>query len=304
MPGQVDGSWHDVDVHKVIHHPTLDVPFMSMHDDLLSRVEDLHEGVLLFLHFIESLVAGLVVFNAVHKIEESIILVHVPVVRAIDLHFPNVSFDNLGVVAVGLHKEQLEAKPLTDDVVDELAPFIGCVGRIVHSHFSFRLQPFAHVFKSIQGTLAADGHGFSIICSEEVMALIGFRSLTPIFANIEHSGLDANPVEVASQLLGNVGFAPGRKTHHGNNVWKVDIVGPVPSYGERLGSVAVLARSRDAVVPWLQHGCSVQERQWVAVLGGCVVVSAGSDQRRRGFPGCWHAVPPFLSSRSHTTRVS
>ena len=42
--------------------------------------------------------------------------------------------------------------------------------------------------------------------------------LSSVLSDIEHPGVDTDPVEVSAQLLGDVGLAPGRQAHHTDHV--------------------------------------------------------------------------------------
>ena len=42
--------------------------------------------------------------------------------------------------------------------------------------------------------------------------------LTAVLAEVEHSGVDAQPLQIPRELLADVSLSPGREAHHGNDV--------------------------------------------------------------------------------------
>lgn len=62
-----------------------------------------------------------------------------------------------------------------------------------------------------------------VVWSKEVMVAVGLGGQSSVLADIEDACLYANPVHVASQLLGNVRLASSRQTDHSNDMRNVDI---------------------------------------------------------------------------------
>jgi len=51
-PSQINCPGSDVNVHQIVDNPTLNVTFMLMHQNLLPRVENFHEAVMMLRLFI------------------------------------------------------------------------------------------------------------------------------------------------------------------------------------------------------------------------------------------------------------
>ena len=71
-----------------------------------------------------------------------------------------------------------------------------------------------------------DGHRHLIVRPEELVTSVGIGRQASVLAQVEHPGVDADPVQVAGQFLGNVRFTSGWQPYHRNNMWTVYIVGP------------------------------------------------------------------------------
>lgn len=138
----------------------------------------------------------------------------------------DILLDDLGIVADRLDEEELEAHFLDDDVHDELAPLDRGIGRVEDGHLAVaRLQPLAGVVERVHGALGPDGHGLHVVGTKEVVALVGRGRVSPVLAEIVDLRADADPVQVAAELLRDVGLAAGRQAHHRYHVRLVHEVG-------------------------------------------------------------------------------
>ena len=61
-------------------------------------------------------------------------------------------------------------------------------------------------------------HLLVVFAEKLVRVLIDVGHVPAHVTRVEAPRLDVNPLEVAHQLVGDVGLAPGRQTHHGNHV--------------------------------------------------------------------------------------
>ena len=87
-PGQIDGSGSNVDVHQVINHTALDVPFVTVHDDFVPGVDDFHERHVALFSLVHRLVSVLIMLDPQQEISQSsIFVIQHGVIGAVDFHF-------------------------------------------------------------------------------------------------------------------------------------------------------------------------------------------------------------------------
>lgn len=86
VPGQVDRARHNVNVHKVVNYPTLNVALMLVHQHLLAGVVYLHERQVALAILVQRPILLLIVLDSQHEVREHLLLVHICVIRTADLH--------------------------------------------------------------------------------------------------------------------------------------------------------------------------------------------------------------------------
>lgn len=134
-------------------------------------------------------------------------------------YFHNVLLDDLRIVAHRLDEEELEAHLVDDDVAYELTSLHGGVRGVENGDFTVAaLQPLADVIQGIHCTLCAYRHGFYIVRTEELVALISCGGVSPVFTQVEDFGAYADPVEISTQFLGYVSFAASWQSDHCNHM--------------------------------------------------------------------------------------
>ena len=90
VSGEVDSSGGDVDVHQPVDYPGLEVTLVSVHYQLLPSVDYLHEGEVTLVLLQHRLVDILVVTNPLKKVIQSLLSVHVLVIRSMNFHIKNI----------------------------------------------------------------------------------------------------------------------------------------------------------------------------------------------------------------------
>lgn len=139
-----------------------------------------------------------------------------------DAYFHDVLLDDLRIVAHGLNEEELKAHLADDDVAYQLASLDRGIRGVENGHLTVAaLQPLADVVQGVFRALRAYRHGFYIVGTEELVALIGRGRVSPVLAQIEDLRADADPVKVAAELLGYVRLAAGWQADHRDHVWLV-----------------------------------------------------------------------------------
>jgi len=197
VSSQVDGPGKDVNVHQVVNDPALNVAFVTMDQDLGTRIEDLHETEVGFEDLVQRLILRFVVLDAKQEIVEDRLVLRVLVIRTIHFHFFDGGLDDLGIVADRLDEEQFVAHLLDDDVVYGPTSVPRRISRVKHGHFSAGFDPVAGVFQGVQGDARSQRHGFSIVRPEEFVIAVGFRRLTTVLAQIEHFSVNSDPIQIS-----------------------------------------------------------------------------------------------------------
>ena len=146
-----------MDVHQPVHDPGLQVPLVSVHDELLPGVDNLHEGEVTLVLLLHGLVNVLVVVNPLEEVIKSLLAVHVLVIRSMYFHIQNVglntilikrwrikrtgrtNLNELLIVTDTLKKKTFEAI-LFDQVIDPLPPGSGRVCCVKDGDFPFLSQ--------------------------------------------------------------------------------------------------------------------------------------------------------------------
>ena len=79
-----------MDVHEPVHYPGLQVPLVPVHNELLTGVDDLHEGEVTLVLLLHRLIDVLVVVNSLEEVIQSLFTIHVLVIRAMDFYIQNI----------------------------------------------------------------------------------------------------------------------------------------------------------------------------------------------------------------------
>ena len=76
--------------------------------------------------------------------------------------------------------------------------------------FHLVFNPFEHILQSKIAHLPPDHHTLGVVVVEELVArFIITLQCPPVLTQVEHPGVDSNPVEIARQLLTDVRLASG-----------------------------------------------------------------------------------------------
>lgn len=86
VPGQVNGAWHNMNVHKIVNYSTLYMAFVLMDQHLLAGVVYFHERQVGLALLVQRLIPLLIMLDSQHKVREHILLLHGCVIRTADLH--------------------------------------------------------------------------------------------------------------------------------------------------------------------------------------------------------------------------
>ena len=81
------------------------------------------------------------------------------------------------------------------------------------------VNPGTQILESLLAHLPSNLHPLRVVWIKEVVfRFVVALHLTAVLAEVKHPGVDPKPLQVARQLLADVGLAPGREAHHGNDV--------------------------------------------------------------------------------------
>ena len=87
------------------------------------------------------------------------------------------------------------------------------------SYFSSSINPGKQISQRLFANLHPNLDPFRIVWVKEVVfRLVITIHLPPILAEVEDPGVDPKPLEISGELLADVRLAPGRQSHHGDDV--------------------------------------------------------------------------------------
>lgn len=86
VPGQVNGAWHNMNVHKIVNYSTLYMAFVLMDQHLLAGVVYFHKRQVALALLVQRLVLLLIMLDSQHEVGKYILLLHIRVIRTADLH--------------------------------------------------------------------------------------------------------------------------------------------------------------------------------------------------------------------------
>jgi len=171
-------------VHQVVHYPTLQVILDPIDNDLAADVEDLEIGqVFLVIVFVHGLVNLLIISDAIAEVLCRLLGILALVVGACGLHVADVGHDEILIVALALHKDDLDALPHAR-LLHPGTAILGGVGGVQDADNTARLEPLKHIGYRCFGSRTAPPFAVGIVRVEKVgSGLSGI--LTPIIADVK-----------------------------------------------------------------------------------------------------------------------
>ena len=126
-------------VHEVVHHAALEIVLDTVDDNMLAHVHDLQVRQMALV-LVDSLIHLLIVADALPEVLRRRVGVQAAVVRGGGLDLEDVAHDESLVVALGLHKQRLNALIIAA-LLDPAAALLGGVGRVEDAHDPACLEP-------------------------------------------------------------------------------------------------------------------------------------------------------------------
>jgi hypothetical protein len=181
-------------VHQVIHHPTLQIILNAIDDNLFANVHDLQIRNITLV-CIDGLINLLIVPDSVSEISSRRLGIQTLIIRGCGLHLENVAHDEILVVAFRLYKQCFDSLSITT-LLNPTSALFCRVCSIQNSDDSSLLEPVQHVCDGGFGGSAAHSLTLNIGGIEEIGCGLG-SIISAVVSYVEDLRIDREPFEVA-----------------------------------------------------------------------------------------------------------
>jgi len=184
----------DMQIHQIVHNPTLQVILNRIDDNLLAHIHNLQIRKIILV-LINRLVHLFVVANTVSEILCSLLRILANIVGRRGLDFENIAHDQLFIVAFALNEQCLDSV-FVAALLDPTASGLRTVRCVENGDDAALLEELQHICDG--GFCGGLSHALSlqIIDIEEIGGWVGVV-LSAVVAYIEDLGIDGQPFEVA-----------------------------------------------------------------------------------------------------------
>lgn len=191
-----DGTRLNVQVHKVVHHTTLEVVCNTIDDNLAPHVDELDKGEI-FLILVNSLVHLFIVLNTFTEVTGGFFGILAGVVGACGLHIKNIAHNEVLIIALGFDEESLDVGGGAT-LLDPATPVFGGVCRVEYGNGVLGvLEPLDHVGDGGFCGSTAETLPFFVRCVEE-RGCRGWGIVAAILSHVESAGFNREPCKVAT----------------------------------------------------------------------------------------------------------
>lgn len=183
-------------VHEIIDNSTLEVVLDAVDDDLFADIHELEVGVFVLIAVtIDGLVDLLVHLDTITKVLGGFFWILAAIVGAGGLDISDVGHDEILVVALALHEENLDT--VAGAGVDDPFPaLLGRVGGIQDADDAATSEPSQHVGNGGLGGSAALTLALGVVHIKEVGSWL-WSIISTIVSNVEDLRRNRQPLKVA-----------------------------------------------------------------------------------------------------------